>query len=365
MNKLIFLLVFILSVIACNQSKIIHPQRKNIIETVYASGKIMADSEYTVYALNPGAVIKKLVKEGDKVSKDQVLYIINNTAPAARLEAADVSYTNARQNLSVNSRILGDLEISMQNAGIKFSNDSLQYIRLKNLWADNIGTKSSLDNAEMQYRTSLNNKRSAKEKYYSTVNDLNVSLKNAHSQLATARNDLNNYIIRAESAGTIYQMMKEKGESVRANDPVALVGKSSDRIIRLSVDQQDIDKIKPGQQVLLKTDISGDKIFQATVIRTYPVMNEADQTFRVDAAFANADSQPYIHSSVEANIIIQRKKQCLVIPNHVLLTGDSVRIKLNGQLKTVAVKTGIHTIDDVEVLSGLDEHTDIIAPSQK
>lgn len=325
----------------------------------------MADSEYTIYALNPGTVIKKLVKEGDKVGKDQVLYVINNTAPAARLEAADVSYTNAQQNLSANSRILGDLKLSMQNADIKFSNDSLQYQRLKALWADNIGTKSSLDNAEMQFRTSQNGKRSAREKYYSTINDLGVALKNAHSLLATAQNDLSNFIIRAESAGTVYQMMKEKGESVKANDPVALVGKSEDRIIRLSVDQQDIDKIKTGQAVLLKTDISGDKIYQAKVVRIFPVMNESDQTFRVDAVFANADNQPYIHSSVEANIIIRRKQQCLVIPSQVLLNGDSVIIKEYGHLKTVAIKTGIHTIDEVEVLGGLNEQANILVISQK
>jgi multidrug efflux pump subunit AcrA (membrane-fusion protein) len=132
MKRLLFLSIFIVSLTACNQSRTIHPARKNITETVYASGKIMADSEYTIYALNPGAVIKKLVKEGDKVSKDQVLYVINNTAPAARLEAADVSYTNAQQNLSASSRILGDLRLSMQSADIKFSNDSLQYQRPKN-----------------------------------------------------------------------------------------------------------------------------------------------------------------------------------------------------------------------------------------
>src|SRR5205807_10133495 len=123
---------------SCKNGNSIHPQRKDIIETVYASGKIMADSEYTVYALNAGTVIKKLVKEGDIVNKNQVLYIINNTAPKARLDAANVAYNNARQNLSSNSRVLSDLKIAMQNADIKFSNDSLQYTRLKNLWAQNI-----------------------------------------------------------------------------------------------------------------------------------------------------------------------------------------------------------------------------------
>jgi hypothetical protein len=85
----------------------------------------------------------------------------------------------------------------------------------------------------------------------------------------------------------------------------------------------------------------------------------------VHAAFVNADSQPYIHSSVEANIIIQKKKQCLVVPSQVLLAGDSLKINQDGHVKTIAVKTGIHTIDEVEILSGLDEHADLIVPVQK
>jgi multidrug efflux pump subunit AcrA (membrane-fusion protein) len=365
MTRIFFSLAAIFLITGCGSNTIIHPQRKNIVETVYASGKIMADSEYTVYALSPGTVIKKLVKEGDHVKTNQVLYVINNTASAAKLDAANIAYATAKQNLSANSRVLNDLKIAMQNAGIKFSNDSLQYMRLKALWNQNIGTKSALDNAEVQYRTSLNEKRSAREKYYSTVNDLNVSLKNAQSQVAAAQNDYNNYIIRAESDGTIYQTLKEKGEAVKANEAIALLGKSSDRLIRLAVDQEDIDRVKTGQQVLLKTDATGDEIFRARISRIYPTMNEADQTFRVDAVFIGNNSQSFIHTSVEANIIIRQKRQALVIPGQVLLHGDSVKVKQDGHVKTIAVKTGIHTLNDVEILGGLDEQSDVVLPSAK
>jgi len=257
------------------------------------------------------------------------------------------------------------LKIAMQNADLKFSNDSLQYSRLKALWSEGVGTKSGLDNAEVIYRTSLNEKRSAREKYYSTINDLRVALKNAQSQLASAQNDLSNYIIRAERAGTIYQMLKEKGEAVRANEALAMLGKSSDRIIRLAVDQQDIDRVKVDQQVLLKTDATADKIYQAKIVRVYPTMNEADQTFRVDAVFTGDDKQSFIHTSVEANIIIQKKQQALVIPSQTLLTGDSVKVKQEGKAKTIHVSVGIRTLNDVEILNGLNEQSDIVVPPAK
>src|SRR6266498_806021 len=356
--------ILLLFLSACNHSNIIHPQKKDIVETVYASGKIISNNEYDVYALSGGTVIKKLVKEGDTVNKDEILYVIKNEAPAARLEAARSNYENAKSNLSTQSRVLNDLKLAMQSAETKFINDSLQYFRLKNLLQQNIGTQSNLDAAYTNFVVSKNQQKSAEEKYYSAINDLKVALHNAESQLANAQTDLNNYFIRSEANGTVFQTYKEVGESVKPNDLVALLGETLQRIIKLAVDQQDIDKIKTGQQVLLKTDIAGN-IYHAVITRLYPVMNESDQTFRVDAAFIDSTQQPFIHSSVEANIIIQRKNNILVIPRNALVADDSVQVMQNGKQKTVAIRTGIHTLDETEIVQGLNETSQVIIPSQK
>ena len=357
--------ILLLFLSACNHSNIIHPQKKDIVETVYASGKIISNNEYDVYALSGGTVIKKLVKEGDTVNKDEILYVIKNEAPAARLEAARSNYENAKSNLSTQSRVLNDLKLAMQSAETKFINDSLQYFRLKNLLQQNIGTQSNLDAAYTNFVVSKNQQKSAEEKYYSAINDLKVALHNAESQLAGAQTDLNNYFIRSEANGTAFQTYKEVGESVKPNDVVALLGETSQRIIKLAVDQQDIDKIKTGQQVLLKTDITGNTIYHAEVTRLYPVMNETDQTFRVDAVFTDSTQQPFIHSSVEANIIIQKKNNVLIIPRNALVADDSVQVKQNGKQKTIAVRTGIHTLDEVEILQGLNESSQVVIPKQQ
>jgi len=365
MNRSVVLLIMLLSVYACKEKRTLHPKRKTIVQTVYASGKVMADSEYTVYALNAGTVVRKLVQEGDQVKKGQVIFVLRHTAPAAKMEAANSAFSNARENLSANSRILNDLMIAVENADLKFSNDSLTYARYQNLWAQNIGTKINLDNTRTQYQLSYNQKRSAREKYRSTVNDLRVAFKNAQSQAAGTRSDLDNYFIRAESSGTVYQTLKEQGEAVKMNDPIALLGRSAARIIRLAVDQQDIEQIKAGQMVLLKTDVAGERIFKARISRIYPLMNEADQTFRVDATFTDGTNQAFIHSSVEANIIIARKPNCLTIPLVMLLNGDSICIRQQGRLVTKPVRTGIRTNKEVEILSGADEHTAIVDPINK
>jgi len=355
-------LLSFISFAACKKQHITYPRRMTIVQTVYASGKVMADSEYTVGTLTSGTVVRKLVKEGDKVRKGQAIYILRHTSPAAKMEAANSALRNATENISVNSRILSDLKIAEQNADLKFTNDSLLYRRYQNLWMQDIGTKVNLDNARTQYDISYNQKRSAREKYRSAVNDLQLAMKNAQSLAAGSQADLENYFIRAESNGTVYQLFKEQGEAVKMNEPVALLGRSGVRLIRLSVDQEDISQVRTGQTLLLKTDASGERIYEAKVSRVYPVMNEADQTFRVDALFTGGADPAYIHSSVEANIIVAKKTKCLTIPLAMLLPGDSIRVRENGRIITKPVKTGLRTADEVEIAAGADTQTAIVDP---
>ena len=58
-HKILFIIVW-LFYSACNHSVTIHPQKKNIVETVYASGKIIANNEYYLYALSNGTITKKM-----------------------------------------------------------------------------------------------------------------------------------------------------------------------------------------------------------------------------------------------------------------------------------------------------------------
>jgi hypothetical protein len=116
--------------------------------------------------------------------------------------------------------------------------------------------------------------------------------------------------------------------------------------------------------VLVQADAVGSRVYKAAVDRIYSVMNETDQTFRVDARFAQSEAPAFMHSSVEANIIIRRKAGCLVLPRAALAGADSVRIREGGKWKMAPVRMGISTLDDIEILSGIDEHT-AVGPPEK
>lgn len=353
-----------LMALSCNKAQVIYAERKDIVEAVYASGKIIPENEFVLGALSNGAIIQKLVKDGDRVRKGQLLYIVSNEAAKVKYDAALKNYNTISANLSDNSPLLIDLKLSLENASMKSSNDSTTYYRYRKLWEEGIGTRSNLDNVFTNYQVSLNQKKIAGQKYLSALADLRVAHSNAHSQLTSAGKDLREYFIRSDRDGMVYQTFKEAGETVYANETVALIGDFGNQMVRLAVDQQDINKIRIGQNVLLQIDVAGDTVYEARVSHVYRVMNEQDQTFRVDAVFTHQVPPSFVHSSAEANIIIQKKRKALVIPREALSGTNSVWIREKGSKKKTAIRTGIATLDSVEVISGLDDTTPVVLVSQ-
>jgi len=362
--------IFLVSILAfawysCTAPAAIYPERKDIVETVYASGKIISENEYNLSALCNGTIVKKLVSDGDTVRKGQLLYLVSDEDARQKAEAALKNFTVSSTNISDRSPLLNDLKLSLQNAEIRVRNDSLVYYRWKELWSENIGTRNNLDNVYANYQVSLNQKKIAEQRYMSGLNDAELSHSNAKSQLTAARKGMEDYYIRSNRNGVVYQTLKEVGEAVRNNEVVALVGTSGRLLIRLAVDQQDIDKIRLGQQVLLQADATGSRVFQAVISYIYPVMNEVDQTFRIEARFTGETPPSFIHSQVEANIIVQNKGRALVLPRTVFAAKDSLWIYDKGKEKKVFVQTGISTLDYVEIVAGVNEKTPVKSMDKK
>src|SRR5450432_2107110 len=165
----LFLIIFLAS---CVKTQTIHPQRKDIVEAVYASGKIMPQDEYNIYALISGTVIQKNKDDGDTVKAGEILYLVKGESQAALLQAANANYNLAQQNLSTNSPVLNDLKLAVQNAEQNYLNDSLLFIRYSNLLASNATKQIDYDQAKLNFSIAKNGKKSAEEKYYSTLDNL-------------------------------------------------------------------------------------------------------------------------------------------------------------------------------------------------
>jgi HlyD family secretion protein len=339
---------------------LVHPEKKSITEAVYASGYLVPEDEYKVFSLADGYLNQILVTEGDTVSAGQVMFEVDNKVQSSRNEAAAEALRIASENAGANSSVLMELKAMVESAYNKYRLDSLNYYRYKKLHDQGVGSELDFNKADLVYKNSKNDYLAAVNRLDRTRNQLQVELINARNAYTGASQEEGNTFIKSQIGGMVYDILKKPGEAVRRGEVIAILGSTKDFYLKLSVDETDITRIKPGQKVLVKTDVSGNQVFNAHITKVYPLMNQLEQSFRVDAVFDEGVSTKFSGTSLEANIIIANKDNVLVVPKSCVSGGDSVTVWNDGKKEKVRIKKGLENLDYVEVLDGLNENTALV-----
>jgi len=300
------------------------------------------------------------VEEGDSVSKGESLLKILNTNPELNLQNAKLQLEMAKESYEGGSNLLNELRDEMEIARLKFRNDSINFVKQKNLWNQNIGTQNAFEAKELAYKTSKSNLAILQNRYERTADDLKTQLDLAQNNYKTALNTNQEHLIESVIDGKVYSLFKEPGELVSPQEPLAMVGRADEFIIEMSVDEVDIARIDLEQTVVVSLDAYPNQTFQAKVNKIYPQKNQATQTFMVEAVFVSPPDKLFSGLSGEANIVIRTKMNTMVIPRE-YLTGDG-RVKTGESL--IKVETGLMDLENVEILSGIDTATNIYLPKQ-
>jgi multidrug efflux pump subunit AcrA (membrane-fusion protein) len=359
--KLIIAALVLLS--ACkSETESILPLKKDINEAVYAAGNIYPAKEYKVFSNADGNVLELLVEEGDTVALNQILMRVDRDVQMARAEGSEQIYNIANKNISTNSPVLIEYEAALQTIALKFKNDSTNYTRYQNLYKQEATSKVELERAQLNYFASKNEYYAKKKGLERLKNQLKVEFENAQTQYKLNAKDADNYVLKSMMNGRVYELLKEQGEMVRRNEAVALIGDLGTPMVRLTVDELDLPKIKIGQEVFIHIDMFNDRIFKAKVSKIYPKLNRLDQSFRVDAIFMDTDIPNLYGLSLEANIMVSEKKNALCIPKTFLVSKDSLWLDVDGEKSLRKIKTGISDFDFVEITEGITEQSIIYKP---
>jgi HlyD family secretion protein len=350
-----------LSVISCQQkSETTSPTYKNLTEAVYASGNVFPKNEYKVVANADGYLQQQWVNEGDVVEGGQLMFSLESLSQDARAEAAANIYRQSEANYADNSPVLAELEAALRNARTKLDNDSVNYFRYKALYEQNAAARADLERSELAYKTSKNDVAARQKAWARTKNQLYVDLQNTRSNFKVNLREGDNYRIRSIEAARVYEVYKKEGELVRRGEAVALLGNPNNVYLQLAVDETDFAKLKVNQEIVLKMDAYGDKVFKAKVTKIYPKLNKIDQSFRVDADFVEEAPEAYYGLTVEANIIISQNPKALTIPKSYLVGNDSVWIEEGKEKKKIKLQKGAENFELVEVKGGLTEKSILV-----
>jgi HlyD family secretion protein len=234
-------------------------ERRNITETVNASGKVYPEVEVKVSPDISGEIVELQVKEGDSVRKGQVLAkIYGDIYSTTRNQAA--AEVSRQQAMVDNSKAqLASLQSALELAKSTFN-------RQKQLRSEKIiseaefeQAQNSLQSAQANYNAALQNIRSGE-----------AGIAGSRASLERANKDLSRTAVLASMSGVVSLLNVKAGERVVGNSMMA--GTEMMRIadmsvfeVQVEVGENDIPKVKLGDSALVEVDAYNNRKFKGLV----------------------------------------------------------------------------------------------------
>ncbi len=362
-RTILIIFVSIILSASCNKNKNeINPERKNITETVFASGVLVPENQYNLTSLTEGYITQLNFDEGNLVKTGELLAVVENKQNTVNALSADNLYKIALQDAQPDAPALKQAKTNLKLAEQKMKTDKKQADRYKKLYELKSVSESEYENMMLAYESSKTNYEAAKENYklLKQQADKQLLIQKTQKNINTILESYNK--IKAIIGGKIYKKNKETGDYVRKGDIIAVIGDPEKLYALLNVDESNISKIKLNQKVVIELNTNKGKTYNAKITEIYPAFDEKTQSFYCKAEFTDSLDFKISGTQLQSNIIIQNKKNVLVIPRDYLGYGNKVMLKDSGE-KTV--KTGFISNNWVEITDGLDEKSVLLPVNSK
>jgi HlyD family secretion protein len=356
----LFLLAILFLTQSCSKNGDgIKPKVGTVTESVYASGVIKADDQYTVFSTVNGILQKIRVIAGQPISQGQLLFDLESEKAALNTENARLAYQLSQESSRYIKDKIAEMELKAQSAKNRMVLDESIFKRNEKISA--LGGISEIDfeGIELAYKSSKLNYETAKKQ----LGQLQAQLKNEQSRnrinLKINQKNQSDYSVKSAFAGKLFDVLVKEGSLVTPQTPLAIIGKSNTFILELEVDENDMVRVALGQKVLVTMDSYKGEVFDAIVDKIYPIMDERSRTFMIEAHFVKPPEKLYPNLTAEANIVIRTKENAITVPKTYLIDNEYVLVNKKERRK---VKIGLADYQKVEILEGLRKDETIYEP---
>lgn len=288
-------------------------EKKPFEHKVEVRGSVESRKNILISAQTGGEIQKVHVREGQNVSKGQVLVSLN----------ADIIRNS-----------IAELKTSLELANSVYEKQS-------RLWEQKIGT-------ELQYLQAKNNKESLERR-----------LNTAYAQLDQA-------IVKAPFSGTIDQLPAREGEIAAPGLPLVRVVSLEDTYIKADVSERFIGKFKAGDPVEVYFP-SQNKKLTTKIASVSQVINAENRTFIVEVQLPRVNFTVKPNQVVVLNLRDYMSEATLAVPTRIIQKDEDGQFIFTvddreGRLlaKKVHITTGITSMTETEVVAGLMGNEQIV-----
>ena len=352
-------------------------KRQVLVSTLPTNGKAEPLEWETARAETAGVVSRMAVVDGQAVAKGAVLATISDPVLQADIEAAQFKVAEARANvtaLEAGGKPAEFTEIDNSLARARFDLEQAQktLASLQRLKEKQAATQQEVDAArekvqQVEIEIAGLNKRRGSLVAAPEVAAAKARLADAENALNLARSRGALSTVRAPLAGVIYAREARQGSYVNAGDAIASVGRLDRLLVRVYVDEPELGRVEVGQEVTITWDALPGKQWTGRVERKPASIQTlgSRQVGEVIVSIANEGRVLVPGTNVNAEIRCAVVDNALVIPKETLrhdAQGDYVYVLKGDAVERRAVKKGVSSITQVQIVDGLSDGDAVALP---
>jgi len=197
-----------------------------------------------------------------------------------------------------------------------------------------MNAQKSYDAAEASVKATLNSNQNS---VASAQNSSDTSV--AELELAQLREDIEETKIKAGVDGTVTAVYAKVGSS--GSGLLFVVEDTDHLVINTSVKEYDIETVKTGMNVEIKSDATGDAVYQGTIESIAPTSNKTAQgetdksgdiVFATKVSVTDEKTDLHIGMNVRLNYMVDKKENVLTVPYEAVINGS------NGELSVLKLE---------------------------
>lgn len=380
-------------------------KRVTIIEKVSASGTVQPVTEVKLAPEVSGEIRELLIEEGDAVTKGQLLVKIRQDTWLSQEERAEAALNQQRAN-EVSA------EAALARAEATYTRAEQDYKRQEKLWNEKVISEADWQLAQQNFKVAENDLKSSKQSLQAS----RYVVRSSEATLREARENVRLTSVQAPMDGIVSKLNVKKGERVVGTQTMA--GTEMLRIadlnvmeVRVDVNENDIVRVHLGDTAIIDVDAYSNQEKEFKGIVTLIANTAKDKTstdaiteFEVRILILRSSYEDLVASgkkfpflpgmTASVDILTNRKQNVLSVPLASVTTRNPEDEKKEGEkkdgpqgenkpantsaqakkeenktvifvneggvAKMVEVKTGISDYDNIEVITGVSDSTEVI-----
>ncbi len=345
-----------------------------IIRTVTGAGKVQAATTVKISSNLSGDLIELNIKEGDQVTKGQVLGKIDRRRFEAATKQAQAAFSAARADVQAS-------QVELDRAGSETG-------RVASLVEKGLASKAELEKSTADRDGAI-----------ARLSGMKDRATQASARLDETQNDLSKTTLQSPIEGTVIELTREVGERVRGSDfsedVVMTIAALATMEVKIEVGEHEVVHLKAGQPAEVKVDALEGQTFSGSVIEIAqkalirnPGSEQETTNFPVTIALTARPPGVLPGMSAEVRVKAESRDSTVTVPVQAVtvrpekMLSDTAAPAEGGSLKAPRsseafakivfvvdadkkahlrrVVTGISSDTDVEIVDGLKEGEQVV-----